>query len=125
MATRVQTPKIPGVVVAAAVVAGLCVLGYDGIRVGQLRLGTGDAAQVIALHAASSYHAVPNVDAAYAAAVAEAQVGGGTIAPTDFRVAVDGTVTLTLTRTTHTLVLRRLSRGVETSTGTGSAKWQP
>jgi len=123
--TRVQAPRLPRALVTAGVVAGLCVLGYDGVRIAQIRFGTSDDAQMIALDAAGSYHSRPDRAATCALAEAAAAARGASITPTECDVAGDGTVSLILRRSTTTLVLGRVEKTWEMSSATGSATWLP
>ncbi len=122
---NVRPPRVPGVAVAAVVVAAIVALGHDGIVIGQLRFSTDADAATLARQAAVTVHARPGVQYAYDQAVAGAEVRNETIDPADFIVAGDGTVTLTVRRWTHTLVLGRLVHSWEGAASTGSARWTP
>lgn len=123
--TRVQRPQMPGVVVAALVVAVLGVLGHDGVRVALLHLRSGDDAQAVAQVAAAAVHERHDTDAAYAAAVAAAQSRGDTVAPTQFTVAADGTVHLVLQAATTTVVLGRVLPAWQRASASADARWVP
>jgi hypothetical protein len=90
----------------ALVGAVVGVVGFDGLSVGLAHLSTVDDANA-AVHAASqTYLQTHNLQASYnaaAAAVKPTEVVG----TTDFAVAPDGTASLSVTNTAHTLLLYR------------------
>jgi len=121
----VRGPRVSGALVTAAVLGGLCVLGYDAVRLVQVHLGPGDDAQNAALDAAASYHQRADVDVAFDVAGRTARSHGDVLRPEEFQIAADGTVSLTLHRTTSTVVLGRVAPDWQVAAGTGVARWQP
>jgi hypothetical protein len=85
------------------------VLGYDGIAVGVGHLSTADDAGNAAQAASQTYQSSHNVNTALASAQAVLKVGEALDAST-FSIEPDGTTSVTLTRTVHTLVLYRTSK---------------
>ena len=104
----------------------LAVLGvvlFDGVALVQAQFTTSDAASTAARAAAGQYKATPDVQKAYDAAYAAVAESGDTVGTTDFRVAPDGSVTLSVTREARTLLLQKVGPlrrfASVTSTGTG------
>jgi hypothetical protein len=90
-----------------AVVSALVgVVGFDGISVGLAHLNTQDDADSAVQAASQSYLQSHNVQAAYDAAV-KAVKPTEEVGTSDFTIAPDGTTTLSLTNTAHTLLLYR------------------
>jgi hypothetical protein len=91
------------VVVVAALVG---VVGFDGISVGLAHLNTADDADSAVQAASQAYEQSHNLQAAYNAAVSAVKPTE-TVSTTDFTITADGTTSLTLTNTAHTLLLYR------------------
>ncbi|MDX6228387.1 MAG: hypothetical protein QOI76_1777 [Frankiales bacterium] len=85
------------------------VLGFDGISVGLGHLATSDDASTAVQAASQNFQSSHNLQAAYAAAQAAVK-STETIGTTDFTIRPDGTASLTLTNTVHTLVFYRTSK---------------
>jgi hypothetical protein len=83
-------------------------LGFDGISVGVGHLSTSDDASTAVQAASQNYQTTHNLTLAYDAARGAVKPTE-TISTTDFAIAADGTATLTLTNTVHTLVFFRTS----------------
>ena len=83
-------------------------LGFDGISVGLGHLSTSDDANNAAQAASQIFQQSHNLTLAYNAAHA-ALKPQETISSTDFTVASDGTATVSVTNTVHTLVFFRTS----------------
>lgn len=90
------------------VLAVLGVLGFDAVAVGVGRLNAEDRAQAAARAAVRTLGETSDVQRAYEAALAEIDPLTDTIAPTSFLPATDGAVTLTVTRTSPTLVVEKV-----------------
>jgi hypothetical protein len=84
-------------------------LGFDGISVGLGHLSTTDDANTAVQAASQNYQSSHNLTQAYDAALAAIKPQES-IATTDFVIKADGTASLTLTNTVHTLVLFRTSQ---------------
>jgi hypothetical protein len=86
-------------------------VGFDLISLGVGRVTTEDAAQAAAGAAVRSWADTPNVQRAYEAALSEldpASGPDGTIPPESFSVAPDGSVTLTLERSSATMLVEKV-----------------
>jgi hypothetical protein len=92
--------------VSAAIIG---TLGFDGISVGLGHLSTTDDANTAVQAASQNFLTTHNLTLAYNAA-RSAVKPQETIATTDFAITPDGTATLTLTNTVHTLVLSQTSK---------------
>jgi len=106
----------------------VAVLGYDGITMVQAQITVRDQASSAATSGAQNFATTHSVQAAYQAALADARGANSTdtIAPADFVVAKDGTVTLKLSRPVHTLVAHYLPISSATlATATGVARQSP
>jgi hypothetical protein len=94
------------------VVLGLVgLVGFDAISLGVGRLATEDAAHAAAGAAVRSWADTQDVQRAYEAALSELDpVSGleGTIPPSSFSIAPDGAVTLTLERTSATMLVEKV-----------------
>ena len=93
-------------------IAGLSLLGlvgFDLVSLGASHLRAEDHASTAARAAVQVYTGPRDLQAAYDAAVAEVVANGDSIDPQGFTVTADGTVTLTLSSTAPTLLLRRFS----------------
>lgn len=103
------------------------VLAFDGISLVTARFQTADAAASAARAAADAYHSSHSVQGAYDAAYAQVASADETVGTRDFRIGPDGSVTLTVTRIAHTLVLHTLGplRGWARVTATGSGAPPP
>jgi hypothetical protein len=91
-----------------AVLAVTALVGFDLVSLGATRLRAEDHAQAAARAAAEVWTSPTDLQAAYDAALAEVLPNGDRIDPTGFSVAPDGTVTLTLSTTAPTLLVRRV-----------------
>jgi hypothetical protein len=100
--------RVQSITLLVVVMAIVGVLAYDGVSVMASRVSTETDAQNAAYAASSAWHNHGNVDTAYQAAEAYVAGKNETVLTTNFSVANDGTVTLTLRRTVHTLVFRRI-----------------
>jgi hypothetical protein len=108
--TRDEGGIVIGWVTKLAVTAAIIgTLGFDGISVGLGHLSTTDDANTAVQAASQSYLSTHNLTLAYDAA-RSAIKPQESIATTDFKIAADGTATLSLTNTVHTLVLFRTSK---------------
>lgn len=110
------------------VVALVSVVGYDTVTAIQGQVTARDQAGTAAEAGRDSYAANHDVQSAYQAALAAAKSANPAdkIAPANFVVAHDGTVTLTLTRPIHTLVAHYLPiPSVKTATADGTAAPTP
>lgn len=92
--------------VAGAIVG---VIGYDGISVGLAHLSTPDDANEAVQAASQTYLHTHNLQAAYTAAAAAVKPTE-LVGTTDFTVTPDGTTSLSVTATAHTLLLFRTKR---------------
>ncbi len=102
----------------------LAVLGlvvFDGVALVAATFQTEDAATSAARAAAESFRSSHDVQKAYDAAYAEVADSGDSVGTKDFRVAADGRVTLSVTRTAHTLVLRKIGPLEHFATRTATA----
>ena len=108
----------------ALVLSVLGVVLFDGAALVQAEFSTADAASTAAREAAAAYRATPAVQAAYDAAFASVAERGDTVGTEDFRVAPDGTVTLTLHHHATTLLLEKVGplRRFTTVTVTGTGR---
>ena len=86
----------------------LGIVGFDAASVIMTRNHLEETAVLAADQAARTYHAHPDSKAAYLAAASVAEAGGATLAPADFAVTKNGTVTLTVRDNATTLVLGHL-----------------
>lgn len=77
-------------------------------RLGYARLTAADHATNAALAASAQWQHSPDVVAAYRAAVGTLPSDGEAVEPSSFSVSPNGTVSLTLSRTMHPLLLSRL-----------------
>ncbi|MDQ1713777.1 MAG: hypothetical protein QOE45_3227 [Frankiaceae bacterium] len=91
-----------------AVIVLVAIPSFDAIAVGVARVGASDTAQNAAIAGADTWRLNRDVQKAYESAVAYAVDHGATIAPADFAVATDGTVTVTVHREVTTLVFHRI-----------------
>lgn len=94
-------------------VLGLSVVGtlaFDGLSIASATVTLQDQASAAARAGADVLQQTPTAQAAFdAATVAAVEAdGANTLAPADVQVGGDGTVTLTLRRTTPTVVLRHI-----------------
>jgi hypothetical protein len=85
------------------------VLGFDAISVGVGQLATADDASTAVQAASQNFETTHNLQAAYTAAVAAVKPGE-TIRTADFTIQPDGTTSLSLVNTVHTLLLYRNSQ---------------
>jgi hypothetical protein len=92
----------------AIVAAIVGTLGFDGISVGLGHLSTAGDADNAVQAASQNFQTTHNLTAAYQAAVAAIKPKE-TVGVTNFTVAADGTASLTVTNTVHTLVFFRTS----------------
>jgi len=92
----------------AVAIALVGVALFDSLAIGAAHLGASDDASTAAEAAAASYHTSHNVQAAYQAAVDTLPTDSESIAPQQFIVEPDGTISLVLERTTTTLVAHRI-----------------
>lgn len=90
------------------VLSVLGLVAFDGISLVQARFQAADRAQQAAGAAARAYGSSPDVQKAYEAALLEVAASGDTIAPTEFAIAPDGAVTVTVRRTAPTLVVEKV-----------------
>lgn len=104
--------------------AVLGVLLFDGVSLVAARFQAADAAGLAARAAAEEYRASRDVQRAYDAAYAEVADEGDSVGTTDFAVAADGTVSLTVTRVASTLVVEKVGplRRYADATATGSGR---
>ncbi len=93
----------------AVVAAVVGVLGFDGIAVGVGHLSTSDDASNAVQAASQNYLSTHNINSAYAAAK-EVLKSTEEIKTADFTITRDGTTSLSLTNTVHTLVLHKTSQ---------------
>jgi hypothetical protein len=91
----------------AVVFAIIGVLGFDGIAVGVGHLSTADDAANAAQAGSQTYLSSHNINTALSAATLKV---GETLDADTFAILPDGTTSVTLTRTVHTLVLYRTSK---------------
>ena len=82
------------------------VVGFDSISVGLAHLNTADDAESAVQAASQTYQQTHNLQAAYTAAT-KAVKPSEIVGTTDFTIAADGTTSLSLTNTAHTLLLYR------------------
>lgn len=87
-------------------------LGFDGISVGVGHLSTAGDADNAVQAASQNFQTTHNLTAAYKAAVGAVKPQES-VGVTDFTIAADGTTSLTVTNTVHTLVLFRTSKTKE------------
>lgn len=90
----------------AVLLSVLGVLAFDGVALGAAQFRAEDRAQAAMRAAGVSFEVSKDLQAAYEAALSEAPED--TIDPTTFSVAPDGTVTLTLTHSTSTLLVEKI-----------------
>lgn len=94
----------------AAILGVVGVLAFDGISLGVARLSAADDASTAARVAGATWSQTGSIQAAYDTAVTSATEASpaNSVPPSAFTVAPDGTVTLTVHRTAHTLVVRHV-----------------
>jgi hypothetical protein len=93
----------------ALVIVVVAIPSFDAVSVGVARVGASDTAQNAAITGSDVWRTSKgDVQKAYEAAVGYAADHGATIAPEQFSVAPDGTVTVTVERTATTLVFYRI-----------------
>ncbi|MCW2778983.1 MAG: hypothetical protein JWN17_2708 [Frankiales bacterium] len=102
----------------------LGVLVFDGVALGAAHFEAADAASTAARAAAEEYRGSHDVQKSYDAAYAAVRDSGDTVGTTDFVVAPDGSVTLSVTRTAHTLVMKEVGplRRYTVTTAKGSGR---
>lgn len=105
--------------------AVLGLIGFDAIALGMGRFAVEDTAQQAARAAVQSYAASSDIQRAYEAALAEADGVEETIAPTGFSVAPDGAVTLTVDRTSPTLVIEKVPQIRSWATSSATVTGRP
>lgn len=88
--------------------AALGLIGFDVIALGMGRFTVEDTAQQAGRAAVRAYADTSDLQRAYEAALAEADSAQETIAPTSFSIAPDGAVTLTVDRTSPTMVIEKV-----------------
>lgn len=101
----VRLVSITRLVVVLAIVG---VIGFDGVSVVASRVSTENDAQTAAYAASAAWHAAPNIDAAYEAAVASVAGKGETVLTHQFTVDPDGTVHLVLRSRTRSVLLEHI-----------------
>lgn len=82
------------------------VIGFDGISVGLAHLNSQDDANAAVQAASQAYQQTHDLQVAYNAAV-KAVKPSEEVGTADFTIAADGTTSLSLTNTAHTLLLYR------------------
>lgn len=87
----------------------LGVVGFDLVSLGASRFQAEDHAQAALRAANDTYRGGRDLQRAYESALAEAGKHGDRIAPTDFAVAPDGTLALTLHRTAPTVLVEKVA----------------
>ena len=92
----------------AVVLSLVGLVGFDLVSLGASRLRAEDSAQAAAGAAVQAWTGPKDLQAAYDAALAEVLTDGHSIDPASFTVAPDGTVTLTLSSTAPTLLVRKV-----------------
>jgi hypothetical protein len=105
----------------------LGLVGFDLIALGVNRVQAEDRAATAARAAASSPDAAKDVQQAYDAAVASLAEDESEhrVDPESFHVAEDGSVTVTVERTTTTLLVERVGPLRDWATATGTATARP
>ncbi|MDX6213503.1 MAG: hypothetical protein QOF82_2590 [Frankiales bacterium] len=100
------------------------VLGFDGISVGMGHIATADDADTAVQAASQNFQSTHSLQAAYMAAQAAIK-STETIRTTDFTIKPDGSTSLTVTDTVHTLVFYRTSqtRGLTVITAHATGKY--
>jgi len=83
-------------------------IAYDGFTILTANFGASDDATTAANSAADAYKATHDLQSAYNAAVQSVAGKGDTIETRTFTIAQDGTVTLTVDRTPHTMWMQYL-----------------
>ena len=92
----------------ALVIIAFGLVGFDAIAIGIAHLSGADQANSAARAAVEVWQGSHNVDAAYRAALADAESHEATIRPGDFEVLSNGDIRLTVRREATTLLVYRL-----------------
>lgn len=93
------------------VALSLAVLGflaYDGVSLVTATVSTNDHAATLASEAADDVHNLRDINKAYNMVASQAELGGDSLAPTDFVVASNGNVTITLTHEANSVWMRHI-----------------
>jgi hypothetical protein len=114
---------ILGWLVKLVVVLGLVGLaGFDVLSVATNRISLSDDGTTAAMAASDVYGSSHSSRAAYAAADRSAKDAGATLETRGFQILPDGTVFLTLHRTAHTLIIKRVGPLQRFALGTVAAR---